>query len=219
MTPDTRAPTAEDSLALLEPLTGYTPGRWKWWTSNSWRRLKHADLMLPVMEPFVASDGHPDCCVSSENMAIIAAAPDLVDHLRAALDREDVLKAERDAARAEVENARGALRRMMVAVHEVCDPRQEADPWIMGAMEEARSVLPPPMGQGPLPAGVSAADAEITRLRARVEAAEKMADALRALTGEDVFLDREYLSQSLNGALDEACSALAVWDASREGEA
>lgn len=62
-------------------MSKHTPGPWVWWTSNSWRRLKHdrAGLTMNVLEPYVCSDGHPDVTVSEENMALIAAAPDLLE--------------------------------------------------------------------------------------------------------------------------------------------
>jgi hypothetical protein len=57
-----------------------TPGPWEWWTSNSWRRLVHqvGGTQIPVLTPTVARDGHPDLMVSETNMALIAAAPDLL---------------------------------------------------------------------------------------------------------------------------------------------
>lgn len=57
-----------------------TPGPWEWWTSNSWRRLVHQDggTQLPVVMPMIARDGHPDLVVNQANMALIAAAPDLL---------------------------------------------------------------------------------------------------------------------------------------------
>jgi uncharacterized NAD(P)/FAD-binding protein YdhS len=30
------------------------------------------------LEPFVCRDGHPDCCVSDADMALISAAPDML---------------------------------------------------------------------------------------------------------------------------------------------
>jgi hypothetical protein len=54
-----------------------TPGPWRWWTSNSWRRLssdpsgKDGDVLCPDKHPI---DGHPDCCIKQEDMAHIAAA-------------------------------------------------------------------------------------------------------------------------------------------------
>lgn len=57
----------------------HTPGPWKWWTSNSWKRLgadlEHGRTKF-VLEPYVCRDGHPDLIVSKEDMALIAAAPD-----------------------------------------------------------------------------------------------------------------------------------------------
>lgn len=60
-------------------MTSFTPGPWKWWTSNSWRRLKRDDRDAEnVLEPTVCrSDNHPDLIVNEANMALIAAAPDL----------------------------------------------------------------------------------------------------------------------------------------------
>lgn len=69
----------------------HTPGPWKWWTSNSWRRLScdaggvpHIDggVLCPVTQ---RPDNHPDVLVSEEDMALIAAAPDLLKHLKQAL--------------------------------------------------------------------------------------------------------------------------------------
>lgn len=55
-----------------------TPGKWQWWTSNSWRRLrseKGHGATLSVVEPYASrSDGHPDCIVSQEDMDFIEAA-------------------------------------------------------------------------------------------------------------------------------------------------
>lgn len=67
-------------------MDGYTPGPWKWWTSNSWKRLKRDDvgIIQNVLEPYVCSDGHPDLSVSDEDMALIAAAPAMFSTLLAA---------------------------------------------------------------------------------------------------------------------------------------
>jgi hypothetical protein len=64
---------------------------WKWWTSNSWRRLtahdsagrykQEGDVLCPVRS---ASDGHPDLSISPENMAAIEALPELYTALFAA---------------------------------------------------------------------------------------------------------------------------------------
>ena len=58
---------------------------WKWWTSNSWKRLKTADReMRDVLYPYIAPDGHPDLCVSKGTMSLIAAAPNLMCAAKAA---------------------------------------------------------------------------------------------------------------------------------------
>lgn len=64
----------------------WTAGRWHWWTSNSWRRLR-SDIgggdSCDVIMPYVSrSDGHPDLTVSAADMALIAAAPDLAEALQ-----------------------------------------------------------------------------------------------------------------------------------------
>jgi hypothetical protein len=63
----------------------HTPGPWTWWTSNSWRRLKHDNRgkTANVLEPTVCHDGQPDCIISGEDMALIAAAPEMLEALRA----------------------------------------------------------------------------------------------------------------------------------------
>jgi hypothetical protein len=59
----------------------HTPGRWKWWTSNSWRRLR-SDVgrgqTIDVLHPWVCHDGQPDIIVSPADMALIEAAPDML---------------------------------------------------------------------------------------------------------------------------------------------
>lgn len=59
-----------------------TPGPWAWWTSNSWRRLyatgpQHQNVS--VLSPVVCRDGHPDLVVSESDMALIVAAPELLE--------------------------------------------------------------------------------------------------------------------------------------------
>lgn len=79
----------------------HTPGPWKWWTSNSWRRLtSHAGGRSGqdggVLCPTVARDGHPDVIISEADMGLIEAAPDILAALKlacnyvhqAALDRK-----------------------------------------------------------------------------------------------------------------------------------
>lgn len=68
--------------------SGHTPGPWSWWTSNSWRRLKRDDqgIAQNVLEPYICSDGHPDCSITQADMRLIAAAPDMHAALQRALD-------------------------------------------------------------------------------------------------------------------------------------
>ena len=66
--------------------TRWTPGKWVWWTSNSWRRLRSEDgrTTRDVLMPYASwADLHPDIAVSEEDMALIAAAPDLYEALEA----------------------------------------------------------------------------------------------------------------------------------------
>lgn len=67
-----------------KPASAPTRKHWQWWTSNSWRRLTSHDSIGryeregDVLCPCVATDVHPDLIVSEANMALIAAAPDLL---------------------------------------------------------------------------------------------------------------------------------------------
>jgi hypothetical protein len=74
---------------------GFTAGPWKWWTSNSWRRLKRDDPRSTrgVAEPYVCKDGHPDLSISQEDMALIALAPELAAAVRAQAARIAELEA------------------------------------------------------------------------------------------------------------------------------
>lgn len=64
----------------------WTPGPWRWWTSNSWRRLssdhpehrREGCVLCPIVQ---RSDGHPDIIVTDGDMALIAAAPELYEAL------------------------------------------------------------------------------------------------------------------------------------------
>lgn len=76
-----------------------TPGEWKWWTSNSWRRLYRDEpgIRSIVLEPFVARDGHPDLTVSQEDMAFFeTCTPKAVLSL---ISRLEEAERERDEAR------------------------------------------------------------------------------------------------------------------------
>jgi hypothetical protein len=96
-----------------------TPGPWKWWTSNSFLRLSGADgkdggVICPTVS---SSDRHPDLIVSPADMALIEAAPDLLEALQGALYRLDLLISTgqevyldvltRDKARAAISKATG----------------------------------------------------------------------------------------------------------------
>lgn len=59
----------------------HTP--WKWWTSNSWKRLKDADGNN-VLEPYVCTDGQADLQISEEHMRLIEHTPALLHQLKEA---------------------------------------------------------------------------------------------------------------------------------------
>lgn len=65
-----------------------TPRPWKWWTSNSWRRLtgadgKDGDVLSPTVNRF---DGHPDLVISEADAAHIVKCVNCHDELVAALE-------------------------------------------------------------------------------------------------------------------------------------
>jgi hypothetical protein len=73
-------------------MTEHTPGAWTWWTSNSWRRLRHSErgVSKNVLMPVVCRDGQRDIDVSQTDMKVIAAAPEMLAALKelAKLGRE-----------------------------------------------------------------------------------------------------------------------------------
>ena len=98
----------------------WTAGRWNWWTSNSWRRLRSEvspGVSTNVLWPFTnPADGHADIDVTKEDMALIAAAPDLAEACRMLVESYDAdmgtyalgkLYEAREAARAALSKARG----------------------------------------------------------------------------------------------------------------
>ncbi|ELY2553483.1 hypothetical protein SMB57_003633 [Cronobacter sakazakii] len=62
----------------------FTPGPWEWWTSNSFLRLSSQATGKDggVIDSFAMSDGHTSLSVSMADMALIAAAPDLLEALQ-----------------------------------------------------------------------------------------------------------------------------------------
>jgi hypothetical protein len=63
----------------------HTAGPWEWWTSNSWLRLRHSDhgVSTNVLMPVVLKDGQATIDVSQADMALIAAAPEMLAALKA----------------------------------------------------------------------------------------------------------------------------------------
>ncbi|USB65903.1 hypothetical protein [Klebsiella pneumoniae] len=61
-----------------------TPGPWEWWTSNSFLRLssKAAGKDGGVIDSTVMRDGHPTLIVKKEDMALIEAAPEMLESLQ-----------------------------------------------------------------------------------------------------------------------------------------
>lgn len=62
----------------------FTPGPWEWWTSNSFLRLSSQATGKDggVIDSYAMSDGHTSLSVSKADMALIAAAPDLLEALQ-----------------------------------------------------------------------------------------------------------------------------------------
>lgn len=67
----------------------YTPGPWQWWTSNSFLRLSSQVTGKDggVIDSYVMRDGHSSLRVSKADMALIAAAPELLEALQDLLIR------------------------------------------------------------------------------------------------------------------------------------
>lgn len=78
----------------------HTPGPWEWWTSCSWKRLTSKDAngrwmrQGNVLCPAIASDGHPVLDVSDDDMALIAAAPTMLEAFYTFPDHVDFRDAE-----------------------------------------------------------------------------------------------------------------------------
>lgn len=58
---------------IIEAAKKATPGPWKWWTSNSWKRLSTEDRDGGVICPVVSrADGNPDLSIKEHDMRHIA---------------------------------------------------------------------------------------------------------------------------------------------------
>ncbi|WP_105610636.1 hypothetical protein [Cronobacter malonaticus] len=66
----------------------FTPGPWEWWTSNSFLRLSSQATGKDggVIDSYAMSDGHTSLSVSKADMALIAAAPDLLEALKSIME-------------------------------------------------------------------------------------------------------------------------------------
>lgn len=71
-----------------------TPGPVKWWTSNSWRRLRRdgPGLAQSIAEPYVARDGHPDLDIKQADMDFIAALWNAAPALLSAAEEAERLR-------------------------------------------------------------------------------------------------------------------------------
>jgi len=75
---------------------------WKWWTSNSWRRLGTPDRDGYVACPNVnRNDGHPDIAIDEGDMRLIEVAVNRFgDLIRAARERNELAADVRELAAA-----------------------------------------------------------------------------------------------------------------------
>jgi hypothetical protein len=91
------SPNSESGLSerLREMEAKATPGPWKWWTSNSWRRLMrdYHGTTQGVAMPFVASDGHPDLDIGQADMALIVALRNALPQILSSMEELSRLKA------------------------------------------------------------------------------------------------------------------------------
>lgn len=86
-----------------------TPGPWEWWTSNSFLRLssKATGKDGGVIDSTVMRDGHPTLIVKKEDMALIEAAPEMLEALQIICFFEDISSAQREIAEAAIAKALG----------------------------------------------------------------------------------------------------------------
>ena len=91
-------PITDEKLAELEALCeAATPPPWVWYDGCSWRRMhSESDIRKskPVLEPYIASDRHPDMIAKQEDQRFIAAArealPSLIKRVRELEKAKDV---------------------------------------------------------------------------------------------------------------------------------
>lgn len=83
----------------------HTPGPWKWWTSNSFKRLSSPKGDGDVMFAYSSNDGVSSISVTDSDMRLIAAAPEMLTLLETfaiwslqVFERKDVPRGIRDAA-------------------------------------------------------------------------------------------------------------------------
>lgn len=83
-----------------------TPGPWEWWESNSFLRLSSKETGKDggVIDSTVMRDGHPTLLVKKEDMALIAAAPELLEALQCLFDDYKELADSGDAGNWRVED-------------------------------------------------------------------------------------------------------------------
>ncbi len=206
-------PSDIDTAALRELAEKATPGIWKWWTSNSWRRLKRDDrgITTPVIEPFVARDGHPDVSVSDDDMAYIEAArPSTILSL---LD-------EHDALRARVAELDAECQASMATIAEARTSVEDARRRVVTALDQAQGWRARATAAE---AQVAARDAEIARLREALEPFATFGDFLASETTGFADTDALALSTEDGHLLDrfrvgDFCRARAALSGTHEEE-
>ena len=128
--------TAERIAELRELLAKATPLPWKWWTSNSWRRLRHDDRgrTVSVIEPTIQGDDHPDCIVSQDDMSLMDAAFEILPALIDAAERAEknlqhaaIMHAERDMA---IESASRAREDALREAARVAESLETLEAWL-----------------------------------------------------------------------------------------
>jgi hypothetical protein len=77
---------------IRERAEAATEGPWEWWDSCSWRRLGvKDDYGNHVLQPHVASDGHPDVICEKSNRDFIAHSRTDIPYLLDEIAKRDAL--------------------------------------------------------------------------------------------------------------------------------